>query len=58
MVSILGWEKTMKDGAILDLARSAGFDTPGQFRFSFAAVGVLMATCAVVYSFSKEADDE
>lgn len=44
-------------GAILDLARVAGFDTADQFRFSFGAMGLAMATCAGVYSFARHADD-
>ena len=44
-------------GAILDLARGAGFETAEQFRFAFGAMGALMAVCAVVYSRSRMADD-
>ena len=44
-------------GAILDLAKSAGFGPAEQFRFSFGAMGLVMATCALIYSFSREADD-
>lgn len=45
-------------GAILDLARTAGFDTADQFRFSFGAMGLAMAFCATFYSFARQADDE
>ena len=45
-------------GAILDLARTAGFGTVDQFRFSFAAMGLAMATCATVYTFTQLADDK
>lgn len=44
-------------GAILDLARTAGFDAGDQFRFSFGAMGLTMAICAAVYAFAREADD-
>lgn len=44
-------------GAILDLARSAGFGVVDQVRFSFGAMGATMAVCAAVYAFAREADD-
>ncbi len=45
-------------GAILDLTRAMGFETTDQFRFSFGAMAVLMASCALVYTFARQADDE
>ena len=44
-------------GAILDLARTAGFGTADQFRFSFGAMALTMAACATVYSSVRLADD-
>lgn len=44
-------------GAILDLARSSGFDTAVQYRFSFAAMAMAMAICAFVYTSARSADD-
>lgn len=44
-------------GAILDLAGTAGFGTVDQFRFSFGAMGLVMAACATVYAFARQADD-
>ena len=44
-------------GAILDLARASGYGAADQFRFSFAAMAVLMASCAACYAFARHADD-
>ena len=44
-------------GAILDLARTAGFGVAEQFRFSFGAMAIAMAICIAIYSRAREADD-
>ena len=45
-------------GAILDLARTAGFGAADQFRFSFGAMGLAMAICAAVYASARLSDDD
>ena len=44
-------------GAILDMARASGFGVADQFRFSFGAMALVMASCAVVYATARSADD-
>ena len=44
-------------GAILDLARTAGFGIADQFRFSFGAMALAMALSVTCYAFVRQADD-
>ncbi|MEM6662973.1 MAG: MFS transporter [Pseudomonadota bacterium] len=45
-------------GVILDFARAEGFDAAQQFRFSFGAMGLVIALCASVYALARDADAE